>query len=317
MQEVFDTLHRFSELFSRAEWVQVVAALGTLLAALVGWLAARAARAAADVAKKQLPELRAQAEAANRQAEAAQKQIELASQAAADAAAAAREAIRTRADQRAPQVVVAVLEPEWPPYVDRMRQSMPLKNELRLLDSESLERSARDITDFYLSEHGDWLMWFRGAAYVINEGQTSARVRISGEVAWMESKVLPNSGRSRSEEFAGLPVLYATPVGNKERGEYLVPPNTVCKFFWGIGCTVREWAKKHDAPLAAGGSFLTDVFSFVDNGTLDRIGTEFMARPLKPGKGGDEHWVLVDNQTENVGITTYPAKREYIAERQD
>lgn len=300
---------KVADTFTPVEWVQVAAAVGTVAAAVVGLIAAFAARRSAKFAERQLPELQKQVEASRLQAEAAQKQIKLAQETANAAVAAVRETTRSRADQQAPRVIVAVLPPEWPPYVDSARAGMPYANELRLTDSASLERARQDMTDFYMDEHGDWFMWFTGFGYVINEGVTTARVRLNGEVVFVQHDL----GAS-TRTFASYPLSEAEKVNNPERDEYLVPPKTAAMFRWATGCPVREWAEKHDAPHAAGGWFSVDVWSYGEAGVLDNFKTEFAARPLVPGRGGSNHWMLVDDTKNRLGIVTYPMKRRWLFE---
>jgi hypothetical protein len=57
------------------------------------------------------------------------------------------------------------------------------------------------------------------------------------------------------------------------------------------------------------------VWSYGDAGTLDVIKTEFRARPLLPGKGGENHWILpADIGAGGIGIATYPAERRWLFE---
>ncbi|MEV6241023.1 hypothetical protein [Lentzea sp. NPDC051838] len=296
--------------FTPVEWVQVISAIGTVAAAVVGLLAAFAARRSAKFAEKQLPELQKQVEASNVQAKAAQEQIELAQKAANAAVAAVRETTRTRADQQAPRVIVAALAPEWPPFVDQARGGMPFADELRLNDPASFERARRDMTEFYLTEHGHWFMWFAGFGHVINEGVTTARVRLNGEMEFVKHDL-----KVSARAFASYPLSEAERINNPERNEYLVPPKTTAMFRWAVGCPVREWAEKHDAPHAAGGSFSVDVWSYGDAGVLDSFTTEFSARPLIPGRGGENHWTLADNPAEKLGVVTYPMKRQWLFEK--
>jgi len=119
-------------------------------------------------------------------------------------------------------------------------------------------------------------------------------------------------------EFASYPVKEARPVGDKGRREYLVAPGTAVSFSWGIGCTIKEWTEKYDAPDAAGGELVTHVWSYGDAGTVDTITFEFRARPLRPRSEGIEHWKLVDSKDDaQFGITTRPAKRKWLFEERD
>ncbi len=299
---------------SLTDWIQVASAIGTVAAAGVGWRAAVAARASADAANKQLPELRKQVEASNIQALAAQRQVELAQQAAQDAAKTAREAVRARADERAPHVIVALREPQWPPYVDQNRSMMPFANDLRLLDPESIQRSTQGMTDFFMTKHANWFMWFTGTGHVVNEGPTAARVRVSGEVTVNMSAPGPNMPENRSPFPYG--VRPAIRVGDRARNEYLVAPGTAIEFDWAIGAPIKEWVEKNDADHAAGGEIQTAVWSYGDAGTFDEIRSELRVRPFRQDADNPNLWHLVDETLGKIGIVTYPAKRTWLFERQ-
>jgi hypothetical protein len=162
---------------------------------------------------------------------------------------------------------------------------MPQQKELRLLDQESIARSTIETKRFYRDTNGDWLMWFRGRAVVINEGVTTARVRVNGEHRWIES--------TEGAEFDGKYVAKPNPVNSLDRQEYLIRPGQAAMFEWGAGHKIRTWIDLSDKLQSAEILVSIDVASFVNNGIVDEIKFIVGARPFIAGSGGANDWILV------------------------
>lgn len=75
-----------------------------------------------------------------------------------------------------------------------------------------------------------------------------------------------------------------------------------------------EWAETWNSPQAAAGEVGTYVWSYGDAGTLDVIRSDFRARPLRPGIGGQNHWMLAERAEGTIGVMSYPAERKWLFE---
>ncbi|MET8850932.1 hypothetical protein [Amycolatopsis sp. NPDC004625] len=170
------------------------------------------------------------------------------------------------------------------------------------------------MSEFFMTKHANWFMWFMGTGRLINEGPTAARVRVSGEIVMDTS---PSLTHAPERSFASTyPIRGAQRVGDRARDEYLVAPGTAIEFDWAIGAPVREWAEKSNAPDAAGGEISTAVWSYGDAGTFDNIRSEFRARPLRQDADNPNQWHLIEDTIGRIGVVTYPAKRTWLFENQ-
>jgi hypothetical protein len=275
-----------------AGWIQIISAIGAVAAAIAGASAARSGRAAARTAAKQLPELQKQVEINAAQAKAADEQVVLAQEMLKAATVAVREAARARTDERAPLVVALFEAPQWPPLIDATRDRMPNGNELRLLDHRAVAQAETASPARLFAQNGErnGLMWFQTRGVLINEGATTARVRLGDEAQFVEETTA--------------------------RRERLLRPGEVAQFEWGAGHTIAEWAdarEKPDPPNPLGACFLTiTVFDSFEHGIFDHIHVVMSGRPIVSVDDSFDEVRLASRESEaEMGVTVFPTRRTY------
>ncbi|WP_433218461.1 hypothetical protein ACQP00_12535 [Dactylosporangium sp. CS-047395] len=255
-----------------AEWMQIVAAIGALAAAFAAFSAARAGRAAARTAAKQLPELHHQVELNATQAKAAEDQVALTQEMLQQATAALREAARARTDERAPLVVALLETPHWPPLVE---PSAEAASPARLY-----ARDAERNTPLH----------FRTDGILINEGATTARVRLDEQAHFQDPA--------------------------PARRERLLRPGEVARFTWTAGHTIAEWAdarENPDPPNPLGACFLTiTVFDNFEHGIFDHIHLAMSGRPIVAVDPSFDEVRLASHESEAaMAVTVFPTRRTY------
>ncbi|WP_238009524.1 hypothetical protein KZZ52_27010 [Dactylosporangium sp. AC04546] len=275
-----------------AEGIQIIAAIGAVAAAVAAASAARSGRGAARTAAKQLPELQKQIEINAAQAKTADEQVALAQEVLKVATAAVREAARARTDERAPLVVALLEAPQWPPLIDATRDRMPYGSELRLLDHRSMAQAEAASPARLFARNGErnGLLWFQTRGVLINEGPTTARVRLDDEAQFVEATAA--------------------------RRERLLRPGEVAPFEWGAGHTVAEWAdarEKPEPPNPLGACFLTiTVFDSFEQGIFDHIHVVMSGRPILPVDDSFNEVRLASRESEaEMGVTVFPTRRTY------
>lgn len=275
-----------------AEWIQIISAIGAVAAAIAAASAARSGRGAARTAAKQLPELQKQVEINAAQAKAADEQVVLAQEMLKAATAAVREAARARTDERAPLVVALLEAPKWPPLIDAKRDRMPYGNELRLLDHGSVAQAEAASPTRVFARNGErnGLMWFQTRGVLINEGATTARVRLDDDAQFVEATTA--------------------------KRERLLRPGEVALFEWGAGHTIAEWAdarEKPDPPNPLGACFLTiTVFDSFEQGIFDHIYVVMSGRPIVSVDDSFDEVRLASRESEaEMGVTVFPTRRTY------
>jgi hypothetical protein len=290
----WDALAASIDRLTLAGWIQIVSAIGAVAAAIAAASAARSGRAAARTAAKQLPELQKQVEINAAQAKAADEQVGLAQEMLKAATAAVQEAARARTDERAPHVVALLEAPQWPPLIDATRDRMPYGNELRLLDHRSVAQAEAASPARLFARNGErkGLMWFQTRGVLINEGSTTARVRL--------------------DDQAEAQFVEATAA----RRERLLRPGEVAVFEWGAGHTIADWAEareKPDPPNPLGACFLTiTVFDSFEHGIFDHIHVVMSGRPIVSVDDSFDEVRLVSRESEaEMGITVFPTRRTY------
>ncbi|MET7424330.1 hypothetical protein [Dactylosporangium sp. NPDC005555] len=292
MRAFWDALVASIDRLTLAEWIQIVSAMGAVAAAVAAASAARSGRGAARTAAKQLPELQKQVELNAAQAKSVDEQVVLAQEMLKATTAAVREAARARTDERAPLVVALFETPQWPPLIDATRDRMPYGNELRLLDHRSVEQAeaASPGRLFARGAERNRLMWFQTRGVLINEGATTARVRLDEEAQFVEATAA--------------------------KRERLLRPGEVALFEWGAGHTIAEWAvarEKPDPPNPLGACFLTiTVFDSFEHGIFDHIHAVMSGRPIVPVDDSFDEVRLASRESEaEMGVTVFPTRRTY------
>ncbi|GAA1576405.1 hypothetical protein GCM10009827_117760 [Dactylosporangium maewongense] len=292
MRAFWDALAASVDRLTLAGWVQIISSIGAVAAAIAGASAARAGRAAARTAARQLPELQKQIEISAAQSKTADEQVTLAQEVLKAATAAVREAARARTDERAPLVVALFEAPQWPPLIDATRDRMPYGDEPRLLDQRSVGRAETASPARLFARDGarTQLMWFQTRGVLINEGTTTARVRLDDEA-----------------QFVGATAA---------RRERLLRPGEVAPFEWGAGHTIAEWAvarEKPDPPNPLGACFLTiTVFDSFEHGVFDHIHVVMSGRPIVPVDDTFDEVRLASREAEaEMEVTVFPTRRTY------
>lgn len=188
---------------------------------------------------------------------------------------AVREATRARIDEQAPRVVCLLEAPQWPPLIDSQRSHMPYGNELRLLNPRSVERSvpADSSKEFIFPESANWFLWFITRGILINEGRSTARVRLNGEGQFIEGEtsLVP-------EKNVPYPPVAGTSIGAEYLfREHLLRPGEVALFEWGGGSTMKDWAERREQPKPVEVSTTVQVFDSTTQGIQDVIKLELRA----------------------------------------
>ena len=292
MGAFWDALVAGVDRLTLAGWIQIISAVGAVAAAIAAASAARSGRGAARTAARQLPELQKQIEISAAQSRAADEQVVLAQEVLKAATAAVREAARARTDERAPLVIALFEAPQWPPVIDATRDRMPYGDGPRLLDQHSVARAEPASPARLFARNGErtQLMWFRTRGVLINEGATTARVRLDDEAQFVE-----------------------TTAARKER---LLRPGEVAPFEWAAGHTIAEWAvarEQPDPPNPLGACFLTiTVFDSFEYGIFDHIHVVMSGRPIVPVDDTFDEVRLASREAEaEMEITVFPTRRTY------
>jgi hypothetical protein len=179
-----------------------------------------------------------------------------------------------------------------------------------MFDSQTLHGAAEAGADDYIfPEQEQWFMWFITRGMLINEGRSTARVRLDGEARFIDGE---------SELAPGEKILCPPSVGSWHgpsyiSREHLLRPGEKALFEWAIGHQLKAWADKHDQGAPPECSFVVAVFDSTEHGVIDRIKVELGARPLEPVPTRQGHWRLTSQQ--NTGVTVWPTVREYRNEK--
>lgn len=218
-----------------------------------------------------------------------------------------KEAVRARIDQVAPRVVAFYERPEGP-LVDPGRSQMPYANGLRLLSSESFSRSTSSIgQEFAFPQDASTFVWFHGDGLLVNEGTSSALVRLYGEAEFTEG-VNP---LDRSH----LPIPYL--VGDGITAEAILPPGGAAQFRWASGHAVKEWADAGDSPnppRPEGAIWLTvAVFDAQHTSVIDTLEAVFQPTPITRAPGREGLYRLTELDA-NSAVYVQPATRGYVHE---
>lgn len=224
------------------------------------------------------------------------------------AEAAVAEARRARIDDRSPAVTFLPEPPSRGPLLDTQRSQVPPAAEWSRIRSAFDEGYQPPNEEFVFDAERNCLLWFRERAMLINEGTTTARVRIDGPGRFIEGK----SAVLTDRDTVRIPPMVGSPL----RREYLLGPGEVALLEWGGGHTLGEWADAHehpDPPNPNGVFFLAvTVFGHHSGGMVDHIFIEAGARPIEPVAGRHEHWRL--SKESRLGVTVHPVHRSYLVE---
>lgn len=263
-----------------ALFVTALGTVGTLILAITALAQGKRIRGQDALIHKQAERLERQIALGNRQAASAE--------ASADAAKVLhREAMRSRVDQGAPEVAM-FLEHPFPPLIDRHRSGMPQGGQVKLLDPESLERSRPAAGEsFIFDAHRSNFLWFRGRGLLVNEGRTSARVRLSQEGRFVEGSTELSSG-----ELVQLPVM-------EDMGGHptaIMAPGSRALFEWAHGLTLGDWAQAQENRNSKTGSlwFWITVFDTREAGVVDTQLVHFRPEVLEAPSGRTGHWAVPD-----------------------
>ena len=218
-----------------------------------------------------------------------------------------KESARSRVDQAAPRVV-AFFEPPIGPLMDPLRSGMPYANELRLLDPESIERASAEVGgELAFPADGNSFIWYRGVGVLVNEGESSAFVRLDGESRFT-SGVSPLDGQKIQ-----LPYM----AGGGIAAEAILPPGSSALFEWAGGHQAQEWAdavERPDPPHPHGAIWNTIVvFDAQRTSTIDTLEAIFSPSPLSPSPRRQGAWKIEAEDPENR-VYVQPVTRGYVAE---
>ncbi|WP_147236111.1 hypothetical protein [Brevibacterium sanguinis] len=217
-----------------------------------------------------------------------------------------RESIRARVDQFAPRVVAFFEKPEGP-YWNTAQTGIPYANDNRLLDRQATETPRNKSHEFVFPQDSGTFLWFRGRGALINEGETSARVRLETQWRFIEGVNFITG------EFTPLPHL----TDNSINSEAILPPGAAALFEWADGHTVGEWADAYsnpEPPRPGGDIWLwITVFDPRGVGVIDTIEARFAPEVISPVSSRVGHWMV--NDSSHFGpVYALPITREYVNE---
>ena len=255
---------------------------------------------------KQIDASEMSADAAAMQAETAKQQAKSAAASVSTALDVNREAVRARVDQFAPRVLVHYEKPTGP-YLDSTRNSMPGYGEQRLLDTPADAVSDPSGRHFSFPADRESFLWFRGRAFLVNEGSSSARVRLPAGSRFIDGS------SSFSDEHIGLPVLEDDEMG----ANAILPPGGHALFEWAAGNSVGDWAKKRELPQKP--RYTSEiwlwvvVFDYREMGVVDTLVAQFAPELVVQVPGRDGVWTI--GEPEHFGtMSKWPTRRNYVHE---
>lgn len=285
-------------------WALVIAGLGSLATVTLAGVALVQAKRIKDQDKridKQGERIEKQIELGNRQAKTAEEQAQSAKDSANSSVGLHREAVRSRVDQGSPEVVVSLEHPQ-PPQMDHERAGMPRRSEVKLLDPESQQRSRSAVgEDFH--EQGGSFLWFHGRGLLLNEGRTSARVRLS-----QEGRFIEGSSPLAPDEDIEIPVIE----DDDGYPRAVLRPGDRALFEWAYGRTVGDWAQAQRDRGSPKGSiwFWITVFDTREMGVVDTQLMHFKPEVLEPVPGRDGLWRVPSSQDFGP-VYALPRRRGY------
>lgn len=218
-----------------------------------------------------------------------------------------KESVRARIDQIAPRVVAFYGHPKGP-LVDPQQSGMPYANGLPLLDPESFGRSSSRVgQDFTFPQDAGTFIWFYGDGLLVNEGLSSALVRLYGEAEFIEG----------DNPLDGSHLTLPYRVGDGIAAEAILPPGGAALFRWASGHTVKEWADANDDPVPprpGGAIWLTiAVFDTQHASVIDTL--EAVLHPSPVTRDPNRKGVFQLNELDaNSAVYVQPTTRGYVAE---
>lgn len=147
--------------------------------------------------------------------------------------------------------------------------------------------------EFTLPRDGQQFLWFRTQCHFFNEGPTSVRLQVDGEVAEGDMRNPPN--------LAGYGQAF------------LVRPGKSLSFVWADGHTVEEWIdglQDHDGIANPNRSLRLPLrVENLRRSVVDYLFVEVSGFPLEPVPQATGQWRLA--QTALGGSAVYPTQRWY------
>lgn len=286
---------------SMSDWVNGVAAGATTLSAFATTGLAMAAFYQSKANKQQIAQAEVQVKVSEDQSATARESADAAVQL-------HHEAVRSRIDQEAPRVVALFERPKGP-LVDSQGSEPERANPIRLLNDDSLGRSLpASSAEFVFDQDRDKYLWFHGRGLLVNEGHTSARVRLGNG-----QRFVPGASPLSKNYDVELPVMVGSnpPVA-------VLPPGGRALFEWAAGHTLREWAEAAEKPQLKlpGGSmwFWITVFDLREMGVIDTQVVHLKPDPLSrvPSKTG--HWQVKSAEEFGEILFPLPTRRNYMHE---
>lgn len=220
-----------------------------------------------------------------------------------------KESVRSRVDQTAPRVVAFYEQPKGP-LVDVNRSSMPQANELRLLDPLSFDRSSDAIgQSLVFPDMKDAFIWYHGVGVVVNEGSTTAYVRLADESKFVSGK----SPLDGSE----VPMPYVA--GDGLAAEAILAPGRSALFKWAAGHAAKQWATaiERPEPLSPYSEIWHTIVAFDSqrSSIADTLEAVYTPSPLEksPGKRGSWDLRAEDSMSR---VYVQPVTRVYASEEE-
>lgn len=273
--------------------VALITAIGTVTLAIYAIIQSRQAGRQITAAEKQADTAAASAESADVSANAA--------------VAAHKESVRLRVDQSAPRVVAYFNRPDGPYSRTRIQDGL-LRKENGLLSSEPIDQATEAVGRVLaFPDNANDRIWYKGTGVVVNEGVSSASVRIDTESNFIEGRN-PLDGRD-------LRLPYMAGDGNSP--EAILPPGGAALFEWAEGHTAREWinAIEHPEPANPYGSvwIVITVFDAQRSAVIDTLEAIFTPTPLTASPGREGLWKVEEEDQANR-VYVQPVTRGYVFE---
>lgn len=277
-----------------AVWTTAISAAATVVLALV--------------ALKQTGDNKRQIEQAETQSKIAAQQAETAEASANVATKLHQEAVRSRVDQEAPRVV-ALFEKPKPPLLDTPPEGLTA-DYMRQLQSDAVydrSKSASGVEVIFDRDRGKYL-WFHGRGLLINEGNTSAQIRLESGQQFVAGR----SALSR-DECVELPVMVDAypPMA-------VLPPGARALFEWAGGHSLGDWADAasdvDSRPPKGSLWFWIAVFDLREAGVIDTLMVHVKPDPIRTVPLEVGHWVVKDGTEFEEILFPLPARRIYMHE---
>lgn len=296
-------------------------AIGTIGVVVIALAEIDTGREGVEEARESNETARKAIEVTRQSIQVSQEGVEAARESAKAAADAVKESAKGRLDATAPRVVVIPVGLEQQAYVRRRADRGEYFSGGELLNNVRYSEELREGSEFAMPRDGNQHVWFTAWGLVVNEGATTALVRMQGAVLTpFTSGQNPSPNYMRALDLAGTYEPLNPPViGASFDPGYLLPPGKAIIFRWAQGRSVREWVhafQDREDANPYGSIFLTVVVTDPRNRVevIEYFHLEMGGLPLQPVENVDGAWQLRwtdDNGHSAIGLGQDLTQRWY------